>query len=153
MNCNIIQGDDNMEPYKQGIIPSYIYYKKVKVSGKINSIMNACLDNRGLKLIEESTRAFKKYDLIEIIVTKESKFPGERVNSIAYIGFIEVENGGVIRIGDKFIVNKKSIGQVLGFDATHMPNHYNLVINVNDLITGYDLGLKLGDKAEFIHYQ
>lgn len=142
-----------MDPYQQGLIPSDIYFSKRNVGGKIVSIMNAYLNNRQLKLIDEPTRAFRKYDLVEIIATKEKRHPGETVNSIAYVGFIEIKSGGIIRVSDKFKINERTIGKVIGFDATHFPNHYNLIIHVTDLATGYEIGLNLEDKAEFIYHR
>ncbi|MGH3547476.1 MAG: Gfo/Idh/MocA family protein [Pseudonocardiaceae bacterium] len=46
---------------------------------------------------------------------------------------------GVLRDFD----NGRRIGVVLGFDACHFPNHYNVLIIADELRTGLDLGLEL----------
>jgi len=140
-----------MDPYSKGLIPNDIYSSKITVRGKIVSIMNAHLNNRDLKLIKEPTRAFRKHDLVEIIATDEVKYPGENINSIAYIGFTEILNGGVIRRDDTLLINEKALGKVLGFDATHAPNHYNLIVHVTELVTGKGLELSLGDLTKFVY--
>src|SRR5690625_3230205 len=111
-----------MDPYKNNMIPKDIYHSKLTVSGQVSAIMNAHLDNRQLNVIDEPTRVFRKYEHIEIIATKEHVKPGAKINKVAYIAFVEVKSGGLIRVGDELYINNKFIGHVLGFDATHTPN-------------------------------
>jgi hypothetical protein len=46
-------------------------------------------------------------------------------------------------------IGKKKIGDVLGFDETHEPNHINIIIAVKKRKTGKDLGLSIGDSLQF----
>lgn len=55
--------------------------------------------------------------------SEKNTAPGEVVNNVANLGFFEVNEGGVIIIGDNVYIEEKLIGKVIGFDDTHMPNH------------------------------
>lgn len=137
------------DPYQSGIIPANIYYKKEQVTGRFVVIMHAILKKRGLKVIHQPTRAVKKFEIIEVITTEEHPELGDIVNSITYLGFIEVEKGGVLKVGDLVNTSKNNIGKIIGFDETHMPNHMNIIIKVNKRMSGKDLNLDLGEKLGF----
>jgi hypothetical protein len=49
------------------------------------------------------------------MLTEEDDSLGKIVNSIAYVYFFEVGEGGVIVVEDKVYIGKKLIGKVLGF--------------------------------------
>ncbi|MET3697768.1 hypothetical protein SAMN05877753_104357 [Bacillus oleivorans] len=139
-----------MDPYKAGMIPSNIYQERRMVSGKLVAVMDCYLENRGLQLIPQPTRAFKKWDIIELIATEETSSQNSTINSIAYLGFFEVTSGGIIQKSDKLKVNEKIIGSVLGYDETHMPNHINMIINLKEQRTGLELGFKVMDEVSFL---
>lgn len=141
------------DPYVKGIIPKGIYYKRTEVYGKIVVVMDAYLKDRGLHLIKQPTRVFKKHDVVELIVTEEKSDLGHDVHSIAYIGFVEIKNGGVVKRGDQLTIDGIVIGNVLGFDETHMPNHMNLVITVERKQSGKELEIVLGDEVIFSEKQ
>jgi hypothetical protein len=65
------------------------------------------------------------------------------------VAFFEVKEGGIIRSGDDVLLSGRKIGEVAGFDETHLPNHYNIVIKAKELITGVSLGLKLSETVAF----
>jgi hypothetical protein len=46
-------------------------------------------------------------------------------------------------------IGPRRVGTVLGFDACHMPNHYNVLIHADPLPTGRDLGLASGEGLVF----
>jgi hypothetical protein len=48
----------------------------------------------------------------------------------------------VIDRGDAFWIGGRRLGTVLGFDACHFPNHYNILIRTDRLVTGGDLELR-----------
>ena len=50
--------------------------------------------------------------------------------------------GGVIDRGDELWIGDRRIGTVLGFDACHFPNHYNILIAADEPRTGLDLALE-----------
>ena len=51
--------------------------------------------------------------------------------------------------GDAVLLSRKKIGEIVGFDETHLPNHYNIVFRSNELLTGVSLGLRLMEKVTF----
>ena len=69
---------------------------------------------------------------------------------MSYVAFAEFRNGGMLVEGDQVCVSGKVIGEIAGFDETHMPNHQNVVIRGPKRLTGRELGAKLGDTISFI---
>jgi len=139
--------NDNIDPYKAGMFKKNPYAKKADVVGELVVVLRGCLEQRGLKLIKPISRCVKKYDVHELIFTVEKAEPGDTVNKIAYLGFFEVQSGGVIVVGDKVYLNSEPIGEICGFDYTHMPNHLNIVVynpeNKDGLTRGYELNNKI----------
>ncbi len=54
----------------------------------------------------------------------------------------EIFSAGVIDRGDQVRIDDRIVGRVLGFDACHFPNHYNIVIGTDAPRSGLDLGLE-----------
>jgi hypothetical protein len=85
-----------------------------------------------------------------IITAEEQAAPGTTVNKIAYLGFFEIEEGGILWVGDRVDVDGKTVGELAGYDMAHFPNHMNIVVKVKEpLITGYEAGLKPGASITF----
>lgn len=138
------------DPYKSGKISTDAYYKKRVVTGGIAVILDMRLENRGLELINQPSRCLLKNEIHELIFTISNSKLGEKVNeSIAYVAFFEVEEGGVVIVGDTLTIGGKVIGSVLGFDETHSPNHLNIIIRNDNIKTGKELKIKLEDKVCF----
>ena len=136
-----------MDPYASGMVKKSPYVQKKIVTGKIVAILDAIIEQRGLKLITPHSRAIKKNEIHELIVTEEkSAAPGKMVNSVAYVCFFEVEEGGVIVIGDEVSIGSKLIGKVAGFDGTHMPNHQNIILYTPKKKTGVELKINLNEE-------
>jgi len=109
--------------------------------------MDAEVERRGLKLIPSYTRVLLVNEIHELIITDEKEAgPGKEVNSIGYLGFIEVKKGGVIAVGDRVSLEGKIIGKIAGFDETHMPNHQNIIIKSERKVTGAGLNAQLGNR-------
>jgi uncharacterized protein YuzE len=107
------------EPHAGGILDKYPYVDKRDVVGRVVCILDARSENRGMELSIHPSRAMDK---------------------VAYIGFFEVKEGGIILVNDRVRVEGQEVGQVVGFDFTHAPNHLNILIRV---------GLKLGGRVVF----
>ena len=136
-----------MDPYKEKLITGSLCSKKALVRGRVVAVMDAKLSHRGLQLIISPTRVLLSSEIHELIVTdEEDAGPGKVVNRIAYIGFFELEKGGVVAKGDKVTLKGNSIGEIVGFDETHAPNHLNIVIKCSKRCSGEELGVQLGDK-------
>ncbi len=135
-----------MEPYASGLINKYPYYVKRAVQSSVVAILKLEMKDRGLKLIQPQSRALKKNEIHELIVTDErGAKPGVVVDSVAYIAFIEIQIGGIMVVGDEVYCNDILLGTVVGFDDTHMPNHQNIVLYSHKKITGKELNIKLED--------
>jgi len=136
-----------MDPYKEKLITGSLCSKKALVRGRVVAVMDAKLSHRGLQLIISPTRALLSGEIHELIVTdEEDAGSGKVVNRIAYIGFFELEKGGVVAKGDKVTLKRKSIGEIVGFDETHAPNHLNIIIKSSKRKSGKELGVELGDR-------
>lgn len=135
-----------MDPYASGLITTSPYYSKRIIQSSVVAILQLDAKNRGLKLIQPQSRALKKNEIHELMVTDETGVKaGDTVNSVAYIAFIEIQIGGVMVVGDEVFCNNVLLGTVAGFDDTHMPNHQNIVLYSPNRITGKDLNIKLED--------
>ncbi len=136
------------DPYARGMFSENPYAQKTEVVGELVALLRGKYPDRGLQLIKPISRALRAGEVHELIVTAEEAKPGSTVGSIAYIGFFSVQQPGVIVVGDELRVGAKVIGQLVGFDETHMPNHLNIVINGQGM-DGEERGLALRDKAVF----
>lgn len=135
------------DPYKRKLVNHDFYHSKVDIYGKFVVVLDGNLENRGLNLIQPISRAFTQNTIIELIGTDEQNAsPGNLVNNICYIGFVELINGGVILTGDKVFWNDREIGTIAGYDDTHMPNHQNTILKMQTRISGRELGIKINDK-------
>ncbi|NLP17688.1 MAG: hypothetical protein GX376_01205 [Firmicutes bacterium] len=138
------------DPYQAGFFKDNPFACKRPVRGKLVAVLQESLENRGLRLMMPISRAFCRGDIHELIVTgEEGAKPGRRVDKIAYLGFFEVELGGIVVSGDHVLIGERQIGIVAGFDGTHLPNHINVVLKVSQCFTGTELGLGLGDEVLF----
>jgi len=135
-----------MDPYEEKFITGSLCSKKALVRGRVVAVMDAKLSHRGLQLMISPTRALLSGEIHELIVTdEEDAGPGKVVNRIAYIGFFELEKGGVVAKGDKVTLKRKTIGEIVGFDETHAPNHLNIIIKSSKRNSGKELGVELGN--------
>ncbi|MDP2302814.1 MAG: hypothetical protein Q8N03_10380 [Ignavibacteria bacterium] len=135
------------DPYKRNLVNTTFYHSKKEIRCEVVVVLDGKLENRGLNLIHPISRAFSTGTIIELIATDDvTAKPGNSVDNIAYIAFVELKNSGVLLTGDPVIWNGKEIGTIIGYDDTHMPNHQNTILSVNERIPGKQLGLKIGDE-------
>ncbi|MDD4570401.1 MAG: hypothetical protein PHE70_09790 [Tepidanaerobacteraceae bacterium] len=135
------------DPYRKGMFKSNPYAKKKPLKGSLVVVLDGKFEKRGLQLIPQPSRCLVANEVHEMILTDENSKPGEKVDRIAYIGFFVVEESTVITVGDYVKINGQVIGKIAGFDETHMPNHYNIVLHGNDRISGNERNLDLNDKV------
>ena len=121
------------------------------VEGGVVTVLNSTHEARGLKLIPTYSRALAKNSIHELIATDEAEQkPGGTANRIAYLAFFEVTRGGCIIVGETLMVDGKPVGQIIGFDETHEPNHINIIIGVKRRATGPQLKISVGSKIKFV---
>lgn len=140
------------DPYRAGLFSENPYAAKRDVLGRLVVILRGKLENRALELIVPISRAVKKNEIHEIIITDQIEAaPGKVVNSISYVGFLEVASGGVLVAGDEVISSGRVLGKIAGFDETHLPNHLNIVLLSSTRPDGVELGLKLESEIIIKH--
>lgn len=132
------------DPYSAGLFSENPYAAKRDVVGRLVVILRGKLENRALKLVVPISRAVKKHEIHELIITDEIEAaPGKIVNSISYVGFLEIISGGVLLAGDELLCSGRVLGKIAGYDETHLPNHLNIVLFSDTRPDGMELGLTL----------
>jgi len=120
------------------------------VQGAVVTVLDSTHEARGLKLISTYSRALPKNSIHELIATDElDKKPGETADRIAYLAFFEVTRGGCLIVGETLFVDEKAVGEILGFDETHAPNHLNIIIGAKKRAAGRQLKISIGSKIKF----
>ncbi len=115
---------------------------KRPVTGTVVKVLLHRQDDRGMQLEPYASRCVRHGELHELVTTDQTQAPlGARIDRVGFLGFVEILEAGVIDRGDQLEINAEPIGTVLGFDACHFPNHYNIVIAADPLQTGLDLGV------------
>lgn len=135
------------DPYarKDGFIKNP-YHSKRRIEGELVVVLQGTLPDRGLELIKPKSRALLKGEIHELILTDEQEAgPGSTVNNIAYLGFVEIQVGSVVLVGDPLIINGVQVGTIAGFDEVHMPNHINIVVKGSALKDGCQYLFQVGD--------
>lgn len=132
-----------IDPYKAGMFKKNPYVKKRDIKGKMVVVLDGKFEERGLQLITPISRCICANEIHELIITDEDAAPGMRVDKIAYLGFVEIEQGSVMVAGDQIFLEDRLIGSIAGFDETHMPNHLNIVIKAEERKTGLELGAEI----------
>jgi hypothetical protein len=105
--------------------------------------MNLERSDRGMILTPFRTRCLLAGEIHEFVLCEEGLNPDAPIDRVSYLGFGEILTGGVAEIGDGFFVDGKRIGTLIGFDETHAPNHYNILIASSTLRPGSALGLQV----------
>lgn len=134
------------DPYLRQSPPAR-FVRHRPVTGVVVAVLAGSLANRGLELVPQPSRVMCQGEVHELILTTEDVAPGSRVEAIWYLGFFEVRQGGVVVAGDDVRVRGSVIGEVAGFDATHMPNHLNVVLKGRVALDGLAWRFGLGDQV------
>lgn len=136
----------DMDPYAAGMAKGPPVCRKRDVLAEMVVVLATRREGRGLQLIAPYTRAVARDEIHELIVTDEpNAAPGRAVNDVAYLGFAEILQGGVIIVGDSVTIGDRFVGVIAGFDEAHMPNHQNVLIRVSERRSGFELDLQCGD--------
>lgn len=141
-----------MEPSKDLIEGNpYDDARKRPVETALVVVSPTSYENRHLELIQPISRAMLQHEIHELMVTDGSEAAEkEYIDNVGVLGFVEIQNGGVIAVDDEVTINDESFGQVIGFDATHVPNHYNIVIQAESVASGISCELELGSDVRFL---
>jgi hypothetical protein len=115
---------------------------KRTVRGALVKVLTHHRTDRGMRLEEHAARCVRRGEVHELVSTDQwEPRPGARIDRVAFLGFAELACGGVIDRGDLVSIGDTQVGTVLGFDACHLPNHYNILIHTPTPVSGRDLRL------------
>lgn len=138
------------DPYESGIITTVSRISRAPAVGRFVGVLDSRREGRGLVLIRPRTRCIRSGEIHELIVTDErDAAPGGTVQRCHYLGFVEFVQGCVLVEGDRVKVGEFELGTLAGFDESHFPNHYNIVIKGPTVVTGVQLGQRPGDEMMF----
>lgn len=116
---------------------------KRALTGTLVKILVHRRDQRGMALEPHASRCVRRGEVHELVTTDhQDTEPGARIDRVGFLGFAEIGCAGVIDRGDSFWIGDQCVGTVLGFDACHFPNHYNILISTEVPVTGADLDLQ-----------
>ena len=142
------------DPHEQKRVTRDHYYQKTELAGRLFAILDWQVTDRDLTLIPHLSRAVRRGEVLELILTDEKNAqPGDTINRVAYLGFIEMGETGLLVSGDRVKIGEEEIGDLIGFDETHMPNHLNVVLRVDEPKTGREMDLKLDTLCIFAGIQ
>lgn len=123
---------------------------KRPVTGTLVKVLVHRREDRGMVLEGYASRCVRQGEVHELVTTDHTQTsPGTRIDRVAFLGFAEISCAGVIDRGDQVWINDRRIGRVLGFDACHVPNHYNILISADVPQSGLDLGLEPEARIRF----
>lgn len=115
---------------------------KRAVHGRLVKVLIHRRDERGMALEPFASRCVRSGEVHELVTTDHTDTaPGARIDRVGFLGFVEIGCAGVLDRGDTVRAAGRLVGTVLGFDACHFPNHYNILIAAPRPVTGPDLGL------------
>lgn len=98
--------------------------------------------DRGMSLEPHASRCVRSGEVHELVTTDHrDTTPGTRIDRVGFLGFAEFGCAGVLDRGDELWIAGRLVGTVLGFDACHFPNHYNVLVRTEIPCTGEELGL------------
>lgn len=116
---------------------------KRAVTGVLVKVLVHRRDDRGMCLEPFASRCVRQGEVHELVTTDHQETAaGARIDRVGFLGFVELSCAGVIDRGDEFWIDGRLVGCVLGFDACHLPNHYNILISAPAPRTGLDLALR-----------
>lgn len=126
-----------------------VYASRRDVHGRVVAVLRGVTDHRELYLTELRSRGVSQHAVHELMITDELAELETTVNRVALIAFFEVENSGVLLVGDQVFWGDALLGTVVGFNETHMPNHQNICLKAAKIQDGEALGLAVEDTIHF----
>ncbi|MFW6692219.1 DUF6917 domain-containing protein [Streptomyces sp. MAR4 CNX-425] len=131
-----------MNPHEDGA--------KRAVPATVVKVLTHRREERGMRLEEFTSRCVRAGEVHELVTTDQTGSPpGARIDRVGFLGFAEIQGAGVVDRGDEVWIGDRLVGTVLGFDACHFPNHYNVLIGVEHVVTGPDLALDPEARVSF----
>lgn len=124
---------------------------KRTVTGDLVKVLIHRRDDRGMRLEPYASRCVRRGELHELVTTShDATAANSRVDRVGFLGFAEITTGGVVDRGDRLWIGDRLVGTVLGFDACHFPNHYNILVHRTETTTGAELALAPEQTVRFV---
>lgn len=125
------------DPYSEfDIDPDEAFPEGRPVEGTVVTVLDFRLPERTFELLDTLTRALTRHDIHEVIAIDGGAQPGEVATGATYVCFFEVERGGVVTTGMDVSIGGEKIGEIVGYDETHAPNHLNILCRAEPPQTG-----------------
>ncbi|GAB3734608.1 hypothetical protein GCM10027598_60210 [Amycolatopsis oliviviridis] len=121
---------------------------KREVTGTLVKVLAYRRDDRGMSLEPFASRCVRTGEIHELVTTTHTD-PGAPIDDVGFLGFAEIDRAGVLDQGDEVWIGTKLLGTVLGFDASHFPDHYAILIHNGRTITGEDVALEPEQQVRF----
>ena len=128
------------DPYGDGRVTRELRLIKDPLHARACGILTNAAPKRFMGLIPSSSRVVRVHDVHELVCSDENQLPGGAVEDVSYLAFIVFEDSGVVAVGDHMEVEGEFFGRVMGFNETHAPNHFNIVLRVAPPVTGLQAG-------------
>lgn len=126
------------------------YTAKRHIQGTLIYVFTLRTEERWMHLEQIPSRALTRGEIHELIVSDNADIgPGTGVRDVAYVGFLEVDVGGIAEINDEVWAGDQLLGTLVGFDLSHFPNHLNIILQTATAATGAELGLDVGTPIRF----
>lgn len=123
--------------------------KRVVAATLVKVLVHRRMD-RGMRLEPYASRCVRAGEVHELVLTDHTETDaGAVIDRVGFVGFVEIANAGVLDRGDEVRIGGRRIGVLLGFDGCHFPNHYNVLVHADPVVTGRDLGLTPEAPVEF----
>lgn len=122
---------------------------KRTVTGVLVKVLVHRRQDRGMRLEEFASRCVRRGEVHELVTT-DHRVTDPTIDRVGFLGFTEISDGGVIDRGDEVHIGGRRVGTVLGFDACHFPNHYNILIHREAPVTGRDIELTPESAVRFV---
>ncbi|NKI44862.1 hypothetical protein HFV08_27190 [Streptomyces sp. LD120] len=124
--------------------------EKRTVRSEVVKVLRHRREDRGMRLEGFASRCVRRGELHELVTTDHVETEeGARIDRVGFLGFVEISQAGVIDRGDVVLLDGEPLGIVLGYDACHFPNHYNILIHTAWTLTGPEAGLRTGSQISF----
>ncbi|WP_156756054.1 Gfo/Idh/MocA family protein [Actinokineospora pegani] len=124
---------------------------KDDAEARMVALMFHSRDDRGMVLSPWESRCVQAGQVHELVTTVDQpRGEGDRVDRVGFLGFAEFTAATVVQRGDEVWTGSgRRVGTVAGFDECHFPNHYNILVAADSLLTAAELDLRVGHTVRF----
>lgn len=119
------------DPYRDVGLVVPPYGAKSLLIGRMCALVNLVYPSRALQIMTEKSRVVRNWDIHELMLAPSSMVPDLPARGLRVLGFVEFLSGGVLVAGDRLLLDGDDVGELVGFDGTHSPNHLNIVIRAS----------------------